>query len=132
MGYSQVSRSQRDRLLESKALSLQRHKLWRKPIQMHGASKTLQRFDHGCFSAVVGRSMSSPSRYPSEECYLCLPRQAYHRRFFPQPTVFQVYLLLHSQTPFCLLLLSFFSSDYFWLLLPRKAIFLFQFLVTSY
>ncbi len=128
MVYSQVLRNQHDQLPESKEPIQQRHKLLKKPIQMLCASETLQRFVHGCFSVAAGKSKSFRVESPLEECYLCLPRLACHRKSCPQTTGLLIYLPSLSQFALYLLLSSFFSV-YFLLQLLQKGTFLVQFLV---
>lgn len=102
--------------------------LWRKPIQMHDASRNLQIFDHGYSFAVAGILKHSQGWYPLEECCFGLLKLACHRRFFLQPIGPEAYFSPHSQSPSFPLLFSF-SSNYFLPQLVQTEVFHEHFLV---
>lgn len=134
MEHSQVLKNRRDRLPESKAFGQQMHMQLKRPAQMLGASKTLQKSAHAGSFVEAGKLMNSQGGYLLSEYCLCLPMQACRKIHGPLPTrpstcpPPHANYVPHCQTPVSVLLSS---SSFASLLLPLllSAIFLVRFLV---
>lgn len=94
--YSQVLESQRDPLQENRVYAQQRHKQSRKPAQMLGALKILQKYAREGFFVVAGKSENSQDGYPLSKYYPCLPKLEDHKTLGPLPTDSLIVSPLHE------------------------------------